>query len=32
MLAATDAALRDELEAFRRRQSDAARAMTQDLK
>ncbi len=32
MLAATDAALREKLEAFRRRQSDAARAMTQDLK
>ena len=32
MLAATDATLRDKLDAFRRRQSDAARAMTQDLK
>ena len=32
MLAATDAALREKLEAFRRRQSDAARAMTQELK
>jgi 5-(carboxyamino)imidazole ribonucleotide mutase len=32
LLAATDAALREKLEAFRRRQSDAARAMTQDLK
>ncbi len=32
MLATTDAALRDKLEAFRRRQSDAARAMTQELK
>jgi 5-(carboxyamino)imidazole ribonucleotide mutase len=32
MLAATDATLREKLEAFRRRQSDAARAMTQDLK
>jgi 5-(carboxyamino)imidazole ribonucleotide mutase len=32
MLATTDTALRDRLEAFRRRQSDAARAMTQELK
>ena len=32
MLATTDAALRDKLQAFRRRQSDAARAMTQELK
>ena len=32
MLAATDSALRGKLDAFRARQSDAARAMTADLK
>jgi len=32
LLAATDAALRDQLDAYRARQSDAARAMSADLK